>query len=538
MELVDILIVGAGASGAAVAWSLSNCELSIVCLEQGDYAKVNSYPSTRPDWELDKLEKFNPNPNVRKLDADYPINDAESPISIANYNGVGGSTVLFSGHFPRFHPSDFRVKTLDGLCEDWPINYADLEPYYRLNDSMIGVSGLEGDPAYPPISDLMPPVPLGKMGEKLGEGFNSLGWHWWPSYSAIITKRKGSREPCINLGPCNTGCAQGAKSSADVSYWPLAIKNGVELRTQCRVSKILVNEFGRVKGVIYFDENGDERIQRARIVILACNGVGTPRLLLNSASEIFADGLANRSGLVGRNLMLHPCGYVEGIFPEKLYSSLGPQGCCIFSQEFYETDLTRGFVRGYTMQALRGPGPLEYALSASVRRELPWGQNHHEYFASHYEHTAHIAIIAEDLPEPSNRVILDPALTDADGIPAPKIIYALSDNSKKILAHGMNKGRALMSAAGATRSSAFGPVRHTGWHLMGTTRMGNDPEKSVVNSYGQSHDVPNLFVVDSSVFVTSAAVNPTSTLQAIALRSASYIKENITYLLSLSDAPK
>lgn len=530
-DTVDILIIGAGASGAVAAWNLSTSGLSILCLEQGGRTDPGDYPSTKQNWEVLKQTVYHVSPNVRKLPSDYPINDSDSPIAIANYNAVGGGTILYSGHFPRFHPSDFKVHSLDGVADDWPIDYSQLEPYFEQNDRMMGVSGLSGDPAYPPIEGLLPPVPLGKMGEKIGEGFNKLGWHWWPSYSAIITRNYKNREKCINLGPCNMGCAQGAKSSVDVTYWPYALNNGVVLKTQCRVREITLDTMGRANGVIYYDQSGMEQKQLARMVIVACNGVGTPRLLLNSTSPLFPDGLANRSGLVGKNLMLHPCGYVEGVFEEHLDSHVGPQGCCILGQEFYETELSRGFLRGYTMHVLRGPGPIETALSGMLRREIPWGQGHHSAFSDRFGHIISMAIITEDLPEPHNCVTLDPELKDAHGIPAPKISYRLSDNTKAMLAHGLNRGKEVMLAAGAKKTFAFGPIRHTGWHLMGTTRMGRDPRFSVVNDWGRSHDVPNLFIVDSSVFVTSGAVNPVSTLQAVALYITDRIKQNLSDIL-------
>lgn len=528
MDPVDVLIVGAGAAGSAVAWRLSQLDhLRVACLEQGDFTDPSSYPSTTLDWEVAKLGDYHVSPNVRRLPADYPVDDTESPIGIANFNAVGGSTILFSGHFPRFHPSDFRVRSLDGVADDWPLTYDDLEPYYRLNDHMTGVSGLAGDPAYPPIDELMPPVPIGLMGAKLAGAFNKLGWHWWPAYSAIITRRKANRDRCVNLGPCNTGCAQGAKSSADVTYWPEAIRNGVDLRVRSRVEHINVDEGGRVTGVTYFDADGVRREQLASIVVLACSGIGTPRLLLNSKSERWPDGLANSSGAVGRYLMLHPCGYVEGLFDDNLDSHLGPQGCCIISQEFYETEPGRDFVRGLTMQVLRGPGPLEAAMSGLARGEINWGREFHASFRRRFDRTAHLAVIVEDLPDRDNRVTLHPEIKDSDGIPAPKITYKMSENSRKILSHGLKRGRELMLAAGAEKVAVFGPVRQTGWHLMGTARMGKDPRTSVVNQYGQTHDVENLFVADSSIFVTSGAVNPASTLQALALRVAEHIEANI-----------
>jgi choline dehydrogenase-like flavoprotein len=529
-DVVDVLIVGAGASGAAVAWSLAETRMRIVCLEQGDWMNPVTYPSTGADWELRGLGDFNVNPNVRKLPADYPVNDRDSPITTAMFNAVGGSTILYAAHFPRLHPSDFRVRTLDGVADDWPIDYARLEPFYAENDRVMGVAGLAGDPMYPPKDVPLPPVPLGTLGETLARGFNRLGWHWWPSDSAIATRPYEGRAQCINLGPCLTGCAQGAKASTDITYWPAAVRRGVEVRTRCRVREILVRGDGMADGVIYYDADGRECRQRAEIVVLACNGIGTPRLLLNSRSKHFPDGLANRSGQVGRNLMFHPYGMVLGLFAEPLEGWKGPTGCCLMSQEFYDTDRSRGFVRGYSFEAVRGFGPLTTALNGVETGSLPWGSGHHEVFAATYDHMAGLLAICEDLPDPENRVTLDRELVDRNGIAAPKITYRLSDNSRAMLEHGVARATEALQAAGATLTFSESPLRMAGWHLMGTARMGTDPATSVVNEWGRCHDVRNLFIVDGSIFVTAGAVNPTSTIQALALCIADTMKRNLATL--------
>jgi choline dehydrogenase-like flavoprotein len=186
-DKVDVLIIGSGASGAAVAWSLADTKMRILCLEQGDWVKPSDYPSNGRDWEARLFSDFAINPNRRARPTDYPINDANSPIKVVNFNGVGGSTIMYTAHFPRLHPSDFKVRTLDGVADDWPIDYATLEPYFAENDRMMGVSGLAGDPAYPPKQPPMPPLPLGKSGTRFGKAMNELGWHWWPSDTTIAT---------------------------------------------------------------------------------------------------------------------------------------------------------------------------------------------------------------------------------------------------------------------------------------------------------------------------------------------------------------
>jgi choline dehydrogenase-like flavoprotein len=526
----DVLIVGAGAAGAAFAWSLADTRMNILCLEQGDWMNPADYPSTGTDWEARGQGDFGLSPNTRGRPEDYPVNDADSPISISNFNAVGGSTILYAAHFPRLKPSDFRVRKLDGVADDWPLDYARLAPYWDENDRMMGVAGLAGDPAYPPKQVPLPPVPLGKLGETVAAGFNQLGWHWWPSDSAIATREYEGRAPCINLGPCITGCAQGAKASTDVTYWPAAERRGVRLATRCRVREITLRSDGMADGVIYYDGDGVERRQQAEVVVLACNGVGTPRLLLNSRSKRFPDGLANRSGLVGKNLMFHPYAMVLGVFDERLEGYKGPVGCGLWSHEFYETDPSRGFLRGFSFELARGLGPVGMALWGFANGQVPWGAKHHEAYDGIYDRVAGLLAICEDLPEEHNCVTLDPELVDGNGIPAPKIQYRLSENSRKMLDYGAARAAQVLEAAGARRTFVEAPLRAAGWHLMGTARMGADPATSVVNEWGRCHDVRNLFIIDGSLFVTAGAVNPTSTIQGLTLYVADQIKKNLENL--------
>jgi choline dehydrogenase-like flavoprotein len=516
---VDAVVIGSGAAGAAVSWRLATRGASVVCLEQGDWLRPGDFASERHDFEV-QLRRGSQtfSPNDRRRREDYPLTTAGAgPTQIVMWNGVGGSTVHWEGHFPRLHPSDFAVHRLDSVAADWPLSYADLEPFYDLNDSMIGVSGLAGDPANPRrAARTTPPLPLGRSGEAVVRGFEKLGWHWWPSDNAILSRDYDGRSGCDSRGRCNFGCPLKAKASADVVYWPKAIRAGATLKTWARVKEIRVDASGRASGVLYVDRNGTQHEQPARVVVVCCNGIGTPRLLLASTSRLFPDGLANGAGNVGKYFMNHPGRYVEGVFDEPFETETFT-GNPFFSQQFYETDRGRRFVRGYSMMVYRPFGPLSVAWGDS--EPVPWGTAHHATMRKRFGHSVGIAVMAEDLPEVVNRVALDPQAKDSDGIQAPRVTYRASDNTLAMLAHGAAAARQVLEAAGAAQ--VFDSGRMTNFaHYMGTARMGRDPKTSVVNPWNQAHEVPNLVIVDGSSFTTSAAVNPTSTIGALALRAA------------------
>ena len=519
-ERADVVVIGSGAAGAAVTWRLTELGAKVVCLEQGDWVKVEDYPSARPDYEIQvRRGAFSFSPNIRRRPEDYPVvTSGLRPEEIAMFNAVGGSTIHWEGHFPRFHPSDFRVRSLDGVADDWPLRYEDLEPYYDLNDRQMGVSGLAGDPANPPRAPRpTPPLPLGPLGETAGRGFDRLGWHWWVSDLAILSRDYDGRRACDFRGRCNFGCPVGAKASTDKTYWPKALHKGAALKTWARVREITMDAQGRAQGVLYFDRQGKLQEQKARVVVVCCNGIGTPRLLLNSKSKYFPNSLANSSGLVGKNFMVHPGRVVEGVFEENLESYYGPTTNPGYSQQFYETDSKRGFVRGYTLLVYRSFGPVSHAWGGT--EPVPWGAEHHRVMRRRFPHTIALAILGEDLPEEKNRVELDPQAKDSSGLPAARVTYGYSENTLKMLQHGAERAREVLEAASAIEILDGGLVAPFA-HLMGTARMGADPKTSVVNAWNQAHDVKNLFIVDGSSFTTCAGVNPTSTIGALALRCA------------------
>jgi choline dehydrogenase-like flavoprotein len=528
-ERADVVVVGAGPSGAIVSHTLATRGFSVVCLEQGDWVNPSDYPANHPEWELLIQRSWHHDPNIRALPADYPVDASDSDMSPVMFNAVGGSTIFYGAEWPRLMPSDFRVRSLDGVAADWPVSYADIVPYYEQVDAFIGASGLGGDPAYPPGLDYpQPPQPIGKAGRRAALGLNKLGWHWWPGSHAIPTHRHKHLAACARWGTCEWGCPEGAKASADLSYWPDAMQAGAVIVTGARARRIETNPKGLADGVTWIDRDGGEHLQRASVVVLCSNGVGTPRLLLLSDSPQHPDGLANSSGLVGRNLMLHPNCSVVGFYDEDLDSHRGPAGHLIYSMQFHETDPSRGFVRGSKIHVLPTPGPLN---AIEAHRPLPydelWGPRVHDVARTAGRGILWAANI-EDLPEESNQVLLDPELTDADGVPAPKVRYRISDNSRKNLKFTVARMEEIHQASGAAETFATELWTDQPGHLLGTARMGADPRTSVVDSFGRAHDVPNLYIADGSIFVTGGSANPTCTISALALRVGTAIADRHT----------
>ena len=443
-DKVDVLIIGSGASGAAVAWSLADTRMRILCLEQGDWVKPSDYPSNGRDWEARLFSDFAINPNRRARPTDYPINDANSPIKVVNFNGVGGSTIMYTAHFPRLHPSDFKVRTLDGVADDWPIDYATLEPYFAENDRMMGVSGLAGDPAYPPKQPPMPPLPLGKSGARFGKAMNQLGWHWWPSDTTIATTDYEGRARCINLGHCTPGCAQGAKASTDITYWPLAIRAGVELRTMLpgarnhrrRARHGLRRDLLRRRGQRAFParRSRDPRLQRRR--------------------HAAADAEFGVGEIPQRHRQFVGAGRQEpDVSPLRADLRLCRRAARRQSRPA-AVPVEPGILRDRSRAAISCAAIPSSSAAASARSwrrssapmpgRLPWGEDHHAAYRKLVNRRIGLSAICEDLPEEHNRVTLDPVLKDSSGIPAPKLDYTISANSQKMMSHGIARAKEVL----------------------------------------------------------------------------------------------
>src|SRR5262245_11488979 len=295
----DVLIIGAGPTGAVAAKRFVEAGLDVVVLEQGDWPDYSKARAEHLDFELTAGRYWSANPNRRQATADYPLDDKDSDIAAVLYNAVGGGTVIYAAHWQRNMPSDFRVRTLDGVGDDWPLTYENLQPYYERVEADFGVSGLAGDPAFPPgKGPPLPPAPLAPMGRRVARAHNELGWHWWPAPNAIATRAYGPLRACTQRAACMWGCVERAKGSVDITHWPQLVEHGVKLVTGARVRRLEIDSRGLVTGATYVDRHGAEHFQGAAVTVLGANGIGTSRLLLLSPSSRFPDGLANSSGLV------------------------------------------------------------------------------------------------------------------------------------------------------------------------------------------------------------------------------------------------
>lgn len=505
-EEVDVCIVGIGAAGGVLAFELSKAGLKVVGIEAGPFWN----PQT--DFASDELHSNSLAWNETRFST------GNDPIKLGHNNsgrGVGGGTVHFTAVYYRFHESDFRAKSIDDVADDWPITYKDLEPYYSKIENDIKITG----PKHFPWGAFHGPFPYPEREPISGnsqifrEGCEALGIRSTVTPLFILSAPFDGRPPCTNRGFCNEGCMPNSKFSTLIQHVTKAIQNGAEILTDCMVTRILVDKEGKATGV-EFNHEGNYYRQLAKIVIVSAYAIETPRLLLNSACPQFPNGLANSSGVVGKYIMPHSGHDIVAKFDEEIRFYKGTP-IMASTQEFYETDLSRGFVRGYTLNA-HGFRPVALARNLAISAGY-WGKQLRQIMLD-LNFYALVSLVGEILPSENNTVTLS---NDKDeyGLPRPLVTFSFGENDNKIIKHGVQKANAILAARGG--DPAF-VIPDTG-HLMGTCRMGDDPTRSVVNGYCQSHDIPNLFICDASVFVTSGAGNPTGTVLAIAARTADYL---------------
>lgn len=504
---VDVCIVGAGAAGSVLAHRLAKAGLSVVVVEAGPFWDPAS------DFASDELE-------MQKLGwQDTRLVTGNDPVVMGHNNsgrGVGGGTTHFTGVFLRYHESDFRTHSTDGVGMDWPLTYDDLAPYYTAIEREIAVSG----PRHFPWGSFHGPypyperAPLSPNADVFRRGCERLGIRTAATPLAILAAPFEGRPPCINRGFCNQGCKPNSKYSALIHHIPKAVAAGAEILSDCMVTRLEVADTAMVTGVI-FKHDGNEYRQKARIVILSTFVVETPRLLLQNTDARFPDGLANSGGLVGKCVMAHSSHDMYGLFDEEVRIYKGTP-VLASTQDFYETDAARGFARGYTLHA-HGARPVEFA--GGLGQAGIWGRELRQAMRN-YNFFARITLVGEVLPDAQNRIMLADE-TDEYGLRRAHFHFSYGDNDNRLIAHAVRKANEILDAAGGAPRYVVPETAH----LMGGCRMGADPATSVVDADCRCHDVPNLYICSAAVFPTAGGGNPTETIMAIAARTADRIVE-------------
>jgi len=530
---VDFVIVGSGAAGGILAKELSTNGFRVVVLEQGPYLTEADF--THNEIEIMALDKLTNHPKLQPTTVRKTPDEKAKPQRALVYGRcVGGTSVHFTANFWRFHEIDFiersKVGPIPGsTLVDWPIRYADLEPYYTNVEWEIGVSGLAGaSPFDPPRSKPypMPPLPVKSSGVLFERAARKLGWHPYPAPMAILSQPRPGRSACVQCGFCLAfGCEVGAKSSSLVAAIRVAERTGrCEIRPNSYVHRIELDANGRATGAVYFDQKRNVYLQKAKAVVVCGNGAETPRLLLLSANKQFPDGLANSSGLVGKNLMFNSGGTVTGVYEQQLNDY---KGYCVSRvlHDFYELEHEKvGFYGGGGLDARYDFTPISFAFGGIPPETPRWGKEFKATLAHNFTRTMEIFCHGTSLPVENNSFSLDPDLKDAWGLPALRLTYKDHPDDLKLASWLFERAHAIHEAAGAVKKWSFPPQEQQfGVHLLGTCRMGNDPKTSVINPDHRTHDVKNLFLCDGSSLVTSGRGQPTMTIMALAFRAADRI---------------
>jgi choline dehydrogenase-like flavoprotein len=503
-DAVDLVVVGAGAGGVTLAQRLARAGWRVVILEKG------------PFWDPDRDWVSDEKGSGHLYWTDTRVIGGNDPIEMGKNNsgvGVGGSMTHFAGYTPRFHPSDFEVKTRDGVGADWPISYWDLKGSFERLERELPVAGQDwpwGDPhTYPHSAH-----PIAGAASVAWEGALKQGIEMRVGPVSITNGTFGNRPHCIYRGFCLQGCKVNAKASPLITHLPDAIEHGVEVRADSMAVRVEIDESsGRCTGVTYV-RDGREEHQRADAVAVCGYAIETPRLLLNSTSRRFPNGLANSSDHVGRYVMVQGATQVAGRFPYELrmYKAPPPE---VSSEQFYETDESRGFARGFSIQTI---SPLPIGWAEHVVAEGHWGQSLREYMRD-YNHWSVLGTMCELLPQAENRVTLA-GETDANGMPVATFSFSLCENDKANIDCATKTLGEIWDAAGAQETLQIDRYAH----LVGGCRMGFSAEDSVVDSSHRAWEVPNLLIADGSVFPTQGAANPALVIMALSDRLAGLLK--------------
>lgn len=504
---VDVAIVGCGAAGSVLAKELAESGWKVVVLEAGDWLDTDT--DIRQD-EAEMLGKFDWD-DRRWLDGEEQLEMGHR----RDGRGVGGGTLHYGGVALRFWPEDFERHSRDGVGADWPISYEELEPFYDKVEKEMALSGPETMPwgpkrtAYP-----QPPHQITHRDKLMAKGMAKLGIDWVPTPLAILTGEHEGRSPCMNYGYCQWGCKSRAKTSTHLNYVPKAVLAGAEIRTNVRVTQVEVADDGRATAFVYTKDGVDHR-QEADVLILSAFCVENPRLLLHSATSRYPDGLANSSGTVGRYIMAHVAESNIGLFPEPVHMWSTAPGT-LLSQHHMGTQEGREFIGGWSWMTA-SLFPAEFAATLVKADDGLWGQRLIDYLEK-YPNFAVLGTEGECLPYEDNRVELSDEV-DEYGVPRPKVTFNFQDNEKKMREEIHDWAKKILSEAGAEEVL----ISEGNDHTMGGCRMGDDPNDSVVDRNLKTHDHPNLFICDSSVFVTSSGSQPSQTNMALATRLARHL---------------
>jgi choline dehydrogenase-like flavoprotein len=534
---VDVVIAGAGAGGGVAAYELSRAGLRVALLERGrvqefaesGHDELRSQRTTvlgnafGPDDDRNtRLVKLGDDPDFHSV---LPSEGAYCNVAAC----VGGGTKSFGAMAWRFLEKDFRMRSTYGApenstLEDWPISYQDLEPYYERAEWEIGVSGKMGanffeaprKKGYP-----MPALPFNKEAGLLFPAARRLGWHPFPIPMAINSVPYNGRPACIMCPHCvGFGCEVKAKSSTADTVIPKAIATGLcDLRTGCVAKEILTDDRGRARGVAYFQ--GRQLVEQpCELVIVSCSATESARLLLNSKSKLFPDGLGNHNDWVGRNLQSHAYTSAVGLFDEETYDGRGPAACIALCDFNHGNPGVRGgavlnneFIR------------LPYRFARMLPDTPRWGLAHKQFQRNYYKRSVAVNAAVQPMPVFTNRVEVDPKVTDAWGIPVARITFKTHPADFETGRFVADRSAAWLKEAGAKSIYRQGTTKGSvgGQHQAGTCRMGADPKTSVTTPYGKLHTVDNVFVVDGSLHVTNGGFNPSLTILALAFRSSEYI---------------
>ena len=502
-----VVVIGSGAGGGTLGTELALKGIDTVILEAGGRHETEDF--VNDEWasfsQISWLDK-------RTTSGTWRVAKDFSGLPAWIVKAVGGSTVHWAGASLRFHEHEFKARTTYGEVAganllDWPITLAEMEPWYAKAEDRMGVTRTNGIPGLPGNNNF----------KIMKAGADKVGYkECHTGRMAINSQPRNGRGACQQIGFCFQGCKSGAKWSTLIAEIPKGEDTGkLEVRPNSQVLKIEHDAKGRVTGVVYADKDGKQQRQKARAVCVAGNSIESPRLLLNSASPMFPDGLANSSGQVGRNYMRHMTGSVYGVFENPVHMYRGTTMAGIVTDEAHH-DPKRGFVGGYELETLS----LGLPFMAAFLDPGAWGRS----FTSaldQYDHMAGMWIVGEDMPQETNRITLHASEKDAHGLPVPNVHFDDHANDIAMRTHAYMQGAAIYDAVGATRTFPTPPYPST--HNLGTNRMSEKPKDGVVNKWGQTHDIANLFVSDGSQFTTGAAENPTLTIVSLALRQADHI---------------